>query len=261
MSRLDRAFATARAEGRLAIMPYLMAGFPDRARTRDMIRTVAAAGADLLELGVPFSDPIADGPVIRAASHRALADGTTLAWTLAELQALRAEGLDLPIVLMGYCNPFLAYGLDRLARDAAGLIDAMIVPDLSAEDAGPWRDALARTGIGLVGFVAPTTPRDRVAIVLQSCTAFLYAVAVRGTTGARDRIAEDLPTMLARVREVTDRPLCVGFGISTPTQVAELKGHADGVIFASAMLAEIAQSPDKAVEIAGRFVADMRRAA
>ncbi|MFY7959859.1 MAG: tryptophan synthase subunit alpha, partial [Elsteraceae bacterium] len=135
MTRLDAAFAKAKAENRLAVMPYLMSGHPSMAATPDLIRRVVAAGADLIELGVPFSDPIADGPAVRKAAHTALTGGATLAWTLEMVRQIRAEGINIPIVLMGYCNPFLAFGLDRLAAAAEGVVDGFIIPDLSVEDA------------------------------------------------------------------------------------------------------------------------------
>jgi tryptophan synthase alpha chain len=261
MTRLSDAFAKAKAENRLAVMPYLMAGFPTRDATADLIRRAVAAGADLLELGVPFSDPIADGAVVRKAAHTALTGGASLAWTLDLVAKLRAEGITIPIVLMGYCNPFLAFGIDRLAAAAEGVIDGFIIPDLSAEDAAYWRPAFDRHHLGMVSFVAPTTPPDRLPTVLENCTAFLYAVAVKGVTGARTDISLDLAPMLARLRAATDLPVCVGFGISTPAHVASLKGQADGVIFASAMLDAMDKAPGGEGQVVTDFVTRMRAAA
>lgn len=261
MTRLDAAFAKAKAENRLAVMPYLMAGHPSMAATPDLIRRVVAAGADLIELGVPFSDPIADGPAVRKAAHTALTGGATLAWTLEMVRQIRAEGIDIPIVLMGYCNPFLAFGLDKLAAAAEGVVDGFIIPDLSVEDAVYWRPTFDKHQLGMVTFVAPTTPPDRLPMILENCTAFLYAVAVRGVTGARKEIADELAPMLLRLRQATDRPVCVGFGISTPAHVATLKGQADGVIFASAMLDAMDKAPGGEGPVVTDFVTRMRAAA
>ncbi len=261
MTRLTDIFAKAKSENRLAIMPYLMAGYPSREATADMIRRAVAAGADLLELGVPFSDPIADGPVVRKAAHAALLGGATLAWTLDMVRDLRAEGITIPIVLMGYCNPFLAFGLDKLAAAAEGIVDGFIIPDLSVEDAAYWRPTFDEHGLGMVTFVAPTTPPDRMPMIVENCTAFLYAVAVKGVTGARTDISSDLAPMLLRLRAATDRPICVGFGISTPAHVSSLKGQADGVIFASAMLDAMAKAPGGEGQVVTEFVTRMRAAA
>ncbi len=260
MSRIAATFAKLRAEGRTALMPYLMTGYPERDSAIQLAPALEAAGADLFELGVPFSDPLADGATIQRASERALANGIRLEQCIATIAALRERGVNAPIVPMGYYNPFLQYGLDRLARDLAGAgADGLIIPDLPPEEAGACHAACRTHGIDLIFFVAPTTPDDRIAHIATIGSGFIYCVSLTGVTGARRELWSGLPAFLKRVRHHTDLPLVVGFGISSAAHVRDVGAHADGVIVASALINAIDQAPpDEYVARAADFVRGLR---
>jgi len=261
MSRIAATFARLRAAGQLAIMPYLMVGFPEPDSVLELAPALAAAGADLFELGVPFSDPLADGVTIQRASERALLHAIDIPHCLATVTALRATGLQTPLVLMGYLNPFLQYGLQRLCRDAAAAgIDGLIVPDLPPEEALECQQACQASGLDLICFIAPTTPDERIARIVQIASGFLYCVALTGVTGARQTLWEGLPAFLERVRRFTDLPLVVGFGISIPAHIQELHGHADGAIVASALINVIEQQPpERQVAAAAAYVQRLKQ--
>ena len=232
MSRLSDAFAAARAESRTALICYLMGGDGD---TAVLLRSTDDAGADVIELGLPFSDPIADGPVVQAAATRAIAAKTTLRDLLATVSRLRLRA---PVVSMGYMNPIESMGSRPYARALreAGLCGA-IVPDLPLEEAQPLREDLAAEGLDLVPLVAPTTPRERAAQIARTARGFLYYVTITGVTGARAALPEDLTARLSELRAVSRVPIAVGFGISRPEHAAALKGKADGVVVGSALVA------------------------
>ena len=232
MSRLSEAFAAARAQGRTALVCYAMGGDGD---TASLLQAIDAAGADVIELGLPFSDPIADGPVLQAAATRAIAARTTLRDLLAMAARLRLRA---PMVAMGYMNPIESMGSRRFARALreAGLCGA-IVPDLPLEEAQPVREDLAAEGLDLVPLVAPTTPRERATQIARTARGFLYYVSVTGVTGARTALPEDLEARLAELRSISAVPVAVGFGISRPEQAAALKGKADGVVVGTALVA------------------------
>jgi tryptophan synthase alpha chain len=258
MNRLDATFRDCTLKGRAALMPYIVAGHPSLDETPRLIEALIAGGADIIELGVPFSDPIADGPVIRQAAHVALHNGTGLRLVLEMIAQLRRAGVTTPIVLMGYANPFLAYGLEALAQDAANLVDGFIVPDLSVEEADAWRPPLAGFGLHLIGFAAPTTTPHRLESIVHQSSGFLYCISVKGVTGRRAMIAESLPHDLARYREVTSLPLAVGFGLSTPDQVRTVSALADGVIVGSALVERIHDAPPgEAARAAAEFIATL----
>jgi len=202
----------------------------------ELVRTLCRAGADVIELGVPFSDPMADGPVIQAACQRSLAAGTSLKDVLGLAAELRRQ-VENPLVLMGYYNPFYAFGLKNLAETAAAAgIDALIVPDLPPEESGPLLQELDRRQLGFVPLVAPTTTPKRLPKLIASAKGFVYCVSVTGVTGTRRELSGELPAFLGRVRQATKEPLLVGFGVSTPEQAKELKGLADGVVVGSAVV-------------------------
>jgi tryptophan synthase alpha chain len=225
-------------------MPYLMVGFPERTSALELAPALEAAGADLFELGVPFSDPLADGATIQRASERALANGVRLPFCLETVAALRGRGVVAPIVLMGYFNPFLRYGLDRLAVDAASAgADGLIIPDLPPEEAAECRAACRAVGLDLVFFVAPTTPDERIAQIARLASGFIYCVSLTGVTGARRELWAGLPDFLTRVRRHTMLPLVVGFGISTAAHVRQVGAHAEGAIVASALINAIEPLP------------------
>lgn len=261
INRLDATFARLKEEGRLGFFPYVMAGFPDRETSGRLLRVVAEAGADGIELGIPFSDPLADGVTVQRASTIALANGATVADALDMVAELRQHH-QLPVVIMSYVNPLLAYGLDKLCQDAATLgIDGFIVPDLSIEEASDFQAQCAAAGLHYIYLVAPTSTDARLQAVGAKSGGFVYCVALVGTTGARNEMSHDLAPFLGRVRAAIKTPLLVGFGISTPAHVASLHGLADGAIVASALVDAIEKSPPAEMEgVIANMVADLRAA-
>ena len=235
MSRLAPALAALQARGQAALVPFVTAGDPDLATTREVVRAAIAEGAHAVELGVPFSDPMADGPVLQRAAARALAAGTSLPRVLELVADLRHE-MSEPIVLFGYYNPFFRYGVERIATDAAAAgADGLLCVDLPPEEAQDLRAATRATGLDLIALLAPTTPPARLRTIARTASGFLYFVSVLGTTGARAALPDDLPELIARVRRVTPLPVGVGFGVSTPEQAGWLAGFADAVIVGSAI--------------------------
>jgi tryptophan synthase alpha chain len=244
-ARIARAFARAREERRLAVAIYLTVGFPGRADTDALVRAACDGGADIVELGIPFSDPLADGATVQRASEAALREGITLADCLAAARAARADR-DVPLLFMGYTNPFLRYrrGLADLAADAATAgVSGLIVPDLPAEESAEFDDALAPAGLVRIDLYAPTTPDVRLARLVPRSRGFVYCVSLTGVTGARSALATDVGDFVGRVRRHTALPVAVGFGISRPEHVAALRGVADGVIVGSAALDAVAAAP------------------
>ena len=230
-----------------AFMPYFPLGFPTPEVSVDVIEALARGGADLIEVGVPFSDPLADGPVIQQATQIALQQGMTVARVLASVAELRRRGVTIPLVLMGYYNPWLAYGLARLAADAeAAGVDGFIVPDLPPEESEDFEAAV--TGVPLIRMLAPTTPAARARRVMAGARGFIYLVSVTGVTGARADLPPGLPEFVARTRASfapgTEVPLCVGFGIGTPEQARAVGELADGIIVGSACVRTIGAADD-----------------
>lgn len=258
MQRIEDAFSRAKSESRGALVVYVCAGDPSLDVTRDVVLSVAAAGADIVELGIPYTDPVADGPTIQAAARRSLEGGTRVAGVLECAAQIRAQS-DVPLVVMSSISPTFRFGLERFAGEAkAAGIDGVLFSDLPLEESGPWQAAAATSGLGTVFLVAPSTPQERMARISEATTGFVYAVARAGTTGARADLPEDLPYMLGRMREVTDKPIAVGFGISTPEQVRRVCAIADGAIVGSAVVRVIAEAKDPAAE-AGAFVAELAK--
>lgn len=263
MSQLEQVFAARAGRDELALIAYLTAGYPSLDATIPLIDTVLDAGADIIELGVPFSDPLGDGPVIQASSSAAIDAGATLAATLELVAAARQRGLGAPIALMGYCNPFLRYGLERLFADAAEAgVDALIVPDLPPHEADDWLRGAAAEGIDTVFFVSPGSRPERIALAAARASGFLYCIATTGTTGARGSLAPRLIPYLDQLRDLVALPRAVGFGISHPGHVAALRGHAEGVIVGSALIKEIAaaDSISQAIAAARRLTSALKTA-
>jgi len=261
VSRIAATFAQLRARGESALVPYFTAGDPDLRTTRELVRAAVAEGADAIELGVPFSDPMADGPVLQRSAARALAAGTTLPRVLELVATLRAEAT-LPLVLFGYYNPFFRYGVERIAADAAAAgADGFLVVDLPPEEAGDLRAAARGAELDLIALLAPTTPPARIRTVARAASGFLYFVSVLGTTGARAELPAELPALVERVRRVTALPVGVGFGVSRPEQARWIAGFADAVIVGSA-LARLVEDGDAAGAPArvASPLADLRRA-
>jgi tryptophan synthase alpha chain len=239
MSRISDTFARLKRSGRGGFIPFITAGDPDLKTTELLLVELAAAGADIIELGVPFSDPVADGEVIQRASERALRNGVTLRDVLACLSCAR-QHIDVPIVLFSYFNPLLKFGTDRLAGEAKSAgIDAVLVTDLIPEEARPWTETLCQRELDPIFLVAPTTSNKRLTTIAQQASGFIYAVSRAGVTGARNDMSRDAERLVTRVRSVTDLPVAVGFGISTPEQVSEVWRFADAAVIGSAIVQEI----------------------
>ncbi len=250
VDRIAAAFARARDERRLALVAYLTTGYPDLATSARLARISLDAGADVLELGVPFSDPLADGTTIQRASERALANGTRLADALALGRDL-VRDRDAPVLLMGYTNPFARHGFERLVRDAReASLAGLIVPDLPAEEAAELEALTAREGLARISLFAPTTPDERLARLVPAARGFVYCVSLTGVTGARAQLSPEVATFVARVRKCARVPVVVGFGIARPEHVASLRGVADGVVVGSALVDAIGGGADPVASLA-----------
>jgi len=261
---IAQAFAAAAAAGRAAFVPFVSGGFPSPDACAHLVLALDALGAEVIELGVPFSDPLADGPVIQAASHRALTAGMTPAGVL-DLAAGLAPRIRAALVLMTYYNPVVRMGLGEFARRAAGAGAAgVIVPDLPPEEAGPWREAAGAAGLDTIFMAAPTTPQKRLPLILEACRGFLYYVSLTGVTGAALNLDGGAMAKLAAVRAKSPLPVAVGFGVSGPEQAAALAGAADGVIVGSALMRPLLADPGNggmtaAIGLAGAIHAALGR--
>jgi len=261
VAHIESTFAARRLEGRAALIPYLPLGYPTPELSVELILAAAAEGADLIELGVPFSDPVADGPTVQRATQAALQQGMTVARCLEIAAEARVRGVTTPLLFMGYYNPFLAYGLAWLVTQsrAAGL-DGFIVPDLPPEEAAEFSAACVDNNLALVYLLAPNSSPERIRLIARASSGFLYLVSVTGITGARDRLPAHLSAFVARVRAATDLPLAVGFGISTPEQVRQVGEVADGVVVGSALIERIGAAADPAAATR-EFIARLRDSA
>ncbi len=239
--RIDRRFAALAAEGRAAFVAYVMAGDPDAETALAVMRGLPGAGADMIEVGFPFSDPMAEGPPIQRAAQRALKAGMTLAGVLDLIAAFRKGDADTPVVLMGYLNPILNRGLETFAREAAEAgVDGLIVVDCPPEEADPLADALEGAGISLIRLATPTTDEARLPAVVRRTSGFVYYVSVAGVTGVKEASAEAVAPAVKRVKAASGLPVAVGFGIKTPEKAAEVARVADGVVVGSALVDEVA---------------------
>lgn len=242
-SRIKAVFDHAKASHRAVFMPYHAMGYPSRALTIDIIRGLGDTGAGLFEIGIPHSDPLADGPTIQTATYTALMQGTTVKDCLAMVRELRATGMQQPFCAMTYYNPLFSYGVERFVQDAAAAgIDGLIVPDLPPEEAEELEAACRRIGLATIYLLAPTSTDERIRTVARHCTGFIYLVSVTGITGARSDLPPDLAAFVARVRKHTELPLAIGFGIATGAQAAAVAQIADGVIVGSALVKAATQA-------------------
>jgi tryptophan synthase alpha chain len=260
MGRIGDRFAQLRSRGERALVPFVTAGDPDLATTEAIVLALAESGADLIELGVPFSDPIAEGPTIQRASERALRSGTSLRQILRLVQALRPK-TDVPLLLMGYANCFFAMGEENFALAAAEVgVDGLIVVDLPPEEGSRLFGELEKRGIDAVLLAAPTTTAARREMLARQTRGLLYLVSLTGVTGARATLAQGIRESVEAVRRVSQIPVCVGFGVSTPEQAKEIAEYADGVVVGSALVNRIASAPSRedAVDAAARFVAELK---
>jgi tryptophan synthase alpha chain len=241
-------FEKARADGRGVLVGYLPAGFPSRPGAIAALTAMVRAGVDMVEVGLPYSDPLMDGPTIQVAVDRALAAGTTTADVLRTVEAVAAAGA--PALVMTYWNPVEQYGVDAFAADLAAAGGAgAITPDLTPEEAGPWLDAAAATGLAPVFLVAPSSTDARLARIAGVSRGFVYAASTMGVTGARDRVSDRAPRLVARVRAVTATPVAIGLGVSSGDQAAEVAGYADGVIVGSAFVRRLLDAPNEAAGV------------
>lgn len=254
MSRIAQTFARLKAEGKTAFMPFVTIGFPELDTTAELVPALVEAGADLVELGVPFSDPIAEGPSVQRSSFRALENGVTLAKCFETARAIRSK-TEVPLLFMGYYNSVFAYGVERYAAKCAEVgIDGLIIVDLPPEEAEEAASACRKYGLDLAAFVAPTSTDERIAQAARSASGFIYCVSLTGVTGARTSLPEYLPEFLGRVRAATDLPLVLGFGISKPEHFAGVKPLVDGAAVGSALIDVLEKAaPAERVEKAVAF--------
>ena len=242
MNRIDKAFRLCKDEDRGALVMFVSAGDPSLALSEELIPAIAEAGADIIELGVPFSDPMADGPAIQAASQRALAGGVTLSDIIAMVGRLR-EKTEAAFVLFSYYNVIMQYGVERLAADSAAAgIDGWLVVDVPGEEAGEVKPFLGPHDLHWITLLAPTTPRARAAELLADASGFVYYITVTGVTGARNALPDDLAEHLHAIRSLTDTPVVAGFGISSPDMARHVAAQADGVVVGSALIQTLVRS-------------------
>jgi tryptophan synthase alpha chain len=250
-------FAGVKTQHRAAFLPYFPIGYPTYEKSLEAIVAMAKTGVDGFEIGIPFSDPLADGPTIQAATQTALENGVTVRRCLEAVRELRARGVEQPMMLMGYLNPLLAYGPEAFVRDARSAgADGLIVPDLPPEEASLLSSACAREGLAMIFFLAPTSNAQRIALVAERTTGFIYVVSVTGVTGARTELPPDLTAFIQRVRSQTDKPLVLGFGISQPHQARAMNDLVDGFIVGSALV----RAGQSGVEAVQKLAAELRQA-
>jgi len=258
---IEAMFARAADAGHSAFLPYFPIGWPTVSESLEAIAGMAAAGVDGFEIGIPFSDPLADGPVIQAATQKALENGVTVRGCIEAVRELRGRGVRQPMLLMGYLNPLLAYGPKQFVEDAkdAG-VDGLIIPDLPPEEGGEWVSLCAQADMALVFFLAPTSTTARINLVTDQATGFIYVVSLTGVTGVRTALPNELEAFLAGVRSAAgDLPLVLGFGIGTPEQAQRINGLTQGFIVGSALVRAAQNGPEAAVTLARAIVAAIRQ--
>jgi len=244
-SRIAGKFRDLRKKNGKAFIPYIMAGDPNIKRTRELISLLEGCGADIIELGVPFSDPLADGPTIQKAAQKALDEGITLKKVIAFVAELRA-GTQIPIILMTYYNPVFKYGEEKFVLDAASAgVDGVIVPDLPPDEAGNLMKHARKRGLDTIFLLAPTSTDDRARRVARTSTGFIYYVPITGITGSKLSLDASLGSHIARIRSLSDKPVAVGFGVSTPEEAADISEFADGVIVGSAIVKKVGESDEE----------------
>jgi tryptophan synthase alpha chain len=256
MSRIGRTFKKIRERNGKAFIPYIMAGDPDLKRTLELVKILEDSGADIIELGVPFSDPLADGPTIQKAAQRALRGGMTLSGVIGLVADLR-QVTQIPVILMTYYNPVFKYGEERFVHDASSAgVDGMIVPDLPPEEAGTMRKCAGKAGLDTIFLLAPTSTEDRIRTVARASTGFIYYVSITGVTGAQLSMDVKIESHISRIRQESGLPVAVGFGISTPEEASAVSRFADGVIVGSAIVKR-AGEPDEDLKA---YLHSLRRA-
>jgi tryptophan synthase alpha chain len=255
-NRLDQTLANARADGKSVLSPYMTVGFPDFETSIDIAEAILRNGGDLMEIGVPFSDPLADGPTVQRTSFQALQNGITVRKCLDAIRQLRSRGIEAPLMMMGYYNPFFHYGIEDFVRYAADAgVDGLIVPDLPPEESEQFEALCEANNVHQIHFVSLTTTDERIEYIAKHASGFIYCVAVLGVTGARTDMRADISDLVKRVRKYTDVPVIQGFGVSTKEHVDSIATYADGAIVASAMFDTIEDAPaDQKVQAAVDFV-------
>lgn len=260
--RLTNALLAARDGELPALIPYVTAGFPRRDDTVAVLRAAQDAGCAAAEIGIPFSDPLADGPSVQRAGWQALRNGMTITLAIEQVAAARAAGVSIPLALMTYINPVLSHGLDRFCADAASAgVDGIIAPDLPADEAAPLRRAGEAHGLAVIPLVAPTTPTARIELACRDATGFIYCVGVVGTTGARADIAAEAFDLLERVRACTSLPRAIGFGLSRHEHLVALRGRCEAAVVGSALLDAMFVQPEEGAAAASTFLRGMLNAA
>lgn len=254
-SRIAARFAALKAEGRAGFVPYIMAGDPDRATAQAILDALPAAGADLIELGFPFSDPMAEGPPIQRSAQRALAKGMTLHATLEMVAAFRRKDTTTPVILMGYTNPLVTWGIEAFARDASAAgIDGLIIVDTPPEEAGPLADACDANDVSLIRLATPTSDDARLKVIVERTSGFVYYVSVAGVTGVKEADASVVAPQVERVRKASGLPVAVGFGIKSPERAAAVARVADAVVVGSALVDEVAAAVELNEDVTARVL-------
>lgn len=256
MNRIDRTFRKLRAQNKKAFIPYVMAGDPSLAKTKETVLLLERSGADIVELGVPFTDPLADGPTIQRAAERALHSGVNLRKVIGLVRDIRPD-CQMPLVLMTYYNPVFRYGVEGFVRDAVDAgVDGVIIPDLPPEEAGELLHFTKPGRLAAIFLVAPTSTEERIRKIAGASTGFIYYVSMTGITGAKLSLDSSLPESLSALRRITKKPVAVGFGVSTPEEAKAMSEFADGVIIGSAIVKRLHESP----ESLGEYISALRRA-
>ena len=251
LAAIEMVFAQAKVEKRAAFLPYLPVGYPDYETSIDAIEALAKAGADVIEVGVPFSDPLADGPTIQAATQVALENGITPQDCVNAIRILRERGVQTPLVLMGYLNPFIAYGFNRLVADAQTIgIDGFIIPDMPADEGDEFQEMIDAAELAIAHFLAPTSSQSRIELVAEKSRGFIYLVSVTGVTGARKSLPDTLRKKVEAIREIAQQPIGIGFGIGTPEQAREIGRIADGIFVGSALVKAANESVEAVYNLA-----------
>ena len=259
-NRIDTTLQRLRESGRSALVPFITVGFPDVPTSESLARTILESGADMLELGIPFSDPLADGPTIQMTSYRALQNGVTLSGCIDVLRRLRQTGVDSPLIFMGYYNPFFRYGLQRFMDDAgAAGLDGVIVPDLPTEEAAHLAQIAGGRNIHLIPLLAPTSTDARIEDACKAASGFIYCVSLTGVTSSRNSLSDRTSGLVARIRRYTDLPILVGFGVSRREHLREISAYADGAVVGSALLDAVDGAPeDGRLDAARRFISSLK---
>ena len=256
MSQIGKVFEKPKSK---ALVAYVTAGYPSMEATLKLVPLLAQNGCDIIEIGIPFSDPMADGATIQQASHIALRNGVTTKSCLEAAEQLRKQ-VNVPLLFMTYYNPVFTYGIESFCRDCRRSgVDGLIIPDLPPDEGAELEAASRRQGLDLVYLLAPTSTKERIRLVAEKSAGFIYLVSVAGVTGARDKLPQNLDTFISRVRKETAKPLCVGFGISTPQQAAQVAGIADGVIIGSQIIKLAQQGGDDFTDVC-EFIKELRQA-